>query len=102
DGIRVRNVTGVQTCALPISCMSRNMTVTRLEFWATILLYSNRLMMYASATSCSASSAAVCQRKGVLKGNNSSIISLTNLRRKNRSEERRVGKESKGEGASTA
>src|SRR5699024_11379998 len=85
DGIRDRNVTGVQTCALPISYWAANRFLA-----ASIRLTENRSSV--SALASTASSSAMCSR------NHSARLAGSISTR--RSEERRVGKECKSKWSS--
>src|SRR5207249_7564398 len=80
DGIRDRNVTGVQTCALPISPLREVMTL----FWHG---------QFPSAPNASSEPQALYQQNDTLRrhalGNFRQLVGATGLR----SEERRVGKE---------
>src|SRR5437868_9021351 len=72
DGIRDRNVTGVQTCALPIS-------IRQLELPIVLLFNRSRVMAVA---------------QGVSKA--TGLGAALDMLRASRSEERRVGKECRG------
>src|SRR5699024_11702088 len=84
DGIRARNVTGVQTCALPILRRPRPM--------ATSESANNAARPAPVCTAPTATSAMVAMMDTVL----TSAATATTTRRSQRSEERRVGKEGRG------
>src|SRR5699024_11251931 len=48
DGIRGRNVTGVQTCALPISARTKALRIVRIDAFAVVALFS--VMMLAQVS----------------------------------------------------
>src|SRR5207249_8626334 len=93
DGIRDRNVTGVQTCALPIydhrATLDRNVSLNRLAFSATVHCL----------TGCAIGEVLGLVLGTVLGWGNTVSVTLAVVLR---SEERRVGKESRHRGWSDA
>src|SRR5699024_11233037 len=91
DGIRDRNVTGVQTCALPISLVSKQGDISKLAAGSkelnegTKTLKSSLVSKQGDISELAAGSKELNEGTGELLGN------LNN--KSSRSEERRVGKE---------
>src|SRR5205823_9643248 len=88
DGIRDKLVTGVQTCALPIST-STSAAKTSAESNAVLLRSSARMSL-----------AAMARAKRIASGTGEPLVARQEgLQRPRRSEERRVGKECRSRGA---
>src|SRR5690554_7449895 len=93
DGIRDADVTGVQTCALPILCFTTSAAFAQTKMWV-----GGTLSVASSDNGDSESTATFMPQFGMHLNENWSLGGSLGFSNRKRSEERRVGKECRARG----